>query len=66
MNPVYYKGVHWISYSTLGLYILTYTPHEQNGCHFADDIFKRIFLNENVRIFIQLSLKFISKGPIDN
>ena len=32
----------------------------------ADDIFKRIFLNENVRIFIQISLKFVPKGPIDN
>ena len=32
----------------------------------ADDIFKRIFLNENVRILTQISLKFVPKGPIDN
>ena len=32
----------------------------------ADDILKRIFLNENVRIFLQISLKFVPKGPIDN
>ena len=32
----------------------------------ADDIFKRIFLNENIRISIQISLKFIPKVPIDN
>ena len=32
----------------------------------ADDIFKRIFLNENIRISIQISLKFVPKGPIDN
>ena len=32
----------------------------------ADDIFKCIFFNENVRIFIQISLKFVPKGPIDN
>ena len=38
----------------------------QNGHHFADDIFKRIFLNENVRISIQISLKFVPKGPIEN
>ena len=38
----------------------------QNGRHFADDIFKRIFLNENVRISIQFSLKFVPTGPIDN
>ena len=33
---------------------------------FADDIFKWIFLNENVWILIKISLKFISKGPINN
>ena len=32
----------------------------------AEDIFERIFLNENVRILIQISLKFVPKGPIDN
>ena len=38
----------------------------QNGRRFADDTFKRIFLNENVRISIKISLKFVSKGPINN
>ena len=38
----------------------------QNGCHFADDTFKRIFLNENVIISIKISLKFVPKGPINN
>ena len=38
----------------------------QNGRHFADDTFKRIFLNENVRISIKISLKFVPKGPINN
>ena len=37
----------------------------QNGRHFAD-IFKCIFLNENVWIPIAISLKFIPKGPINN
>ena len=37
----------------------------QNGRHFADDTFKRIFLNENFRISIKL-FKFIPKGPINN
>ena len=36
----------------------------QNGRHFADDTFKHIFLNENVRISIKISLKFVPKGPI--
>ena len=38
----------------------------QNGRHFADDIFKCIFLNENVSIAIEISLKFVPKGPINN
>ena len=38
----------------------------QNGHRFADDTFKRIFLNENVRILIKISLKFVPKGPINN
>ena len=38
----------------------------QNGRRFADDTFKRIFLNENVRILIKISLKFVPKGPINN
>ena len=31
----------------------------QNGRYFPDDIFKRIFLNENVWISIKISLKFV-------
>ena len=34
--------------------------------HLADDIFKYIFLNENVWILINILLKFIPKGPINN
>ena len=37
----------------------------QNGRHFADAIFKRIFFNENVWISIKISLKFVPKGPIN-
>ena len=37
----------------------------QSGRHFADDIFKRIFFNENVWILIKISLKFVPKGPIN-
>ena len=36
----------------------------QDGWHFADDIFKCIFLNEN--IWIKSSLKFVPRGPINN
>ena len=38
----------------------------QNGRHFANNIFKCIFLNENVRISIQILLIFVAKGSIDN
>ena len=38
----------------------------QNGRHFADDIFKCIFLNEYVWIPNKISLKFVPKGPINN
>ena len=38
----------------------------QNRRHFADDIFKCIFLNENVWIPIKISLKFVPKDPINN
>ena len=32
----------------------------------ADDIFKHIFLNENIRISIQISLKFVPEGLVEN
>ena len=35
-------------------------------CHFADGIFKCILFNENVWISINISLKFLPKGPINN
>ena len=38
----------------------------QNGRHFADDTFKSIFMNENVRISINISLKLVPKGLINN
>ena len=38
----------------------------QNGRHFPDGIFKWIFLNENVWISINISLKFVPNGPINN
>ena len=48
------------------LLILDGLKPEQNGRHFADDGFKCIFLNENVRISIKISLKFDHSGSINN
>ena len=45
--------------------IKSLTPR-QNGRYFADDIFKCIFLNENVWIPIKISLKFVPNGPIND
>ena len=38
----------------------------QNGRNFADDIFKCIFLTENVWIPIKISLKFVPKGLMND
>ena len=38
----------------------------QDGRHFAYDTFKCIFLNENVWIPIEILLKYVPKGRIDN
>ena len=38
----------------------------QNGRHFADDIFKCIFFNENEWILLLISLKFVPKVRINN
>ena len=38
----------------------------QNGRHLTDDLFKCIFLNENVWISIKVSLHFVPQGPIDD
>ena len=51
-----YRGVRFIN---------TLRPR-QNGRHFPDDIFKCIFLNENVLISIKISLKFVPKGQLNN
>ena len=37
-----------------------------NGRHLADEIIKHISFNESISILIQMSRKFVPKGPIDN
>ena len=55
-----------ISCCKILIYVFNTLRPRQNGRHFADDTFKRIFLKENVRIFIKISLKFVPKSRIDN
>ena len=56
MGSSHWIGLHWFD---------TLRPR-QNDRHFPDDIFKCIFLNENMWIFIEISLKFVLKGLINN
>ena len=46
------------------MYVVNTLRPRQNRRHFADDTFKLIFLNENIRISIKISLKFVPKVPI--
>ena len=63
----YRLGISYIyGYFCPSLKPLNSSPTGQNDRHFADDIFKHIFLNEEVQILIKMSLKFIGKGSIDN
>ena len=57
----------WINTSSsLLLDRLTHLPLEKMAAILADDIFKHIFLNENIRIVIQISLNVVPMGLIDN
>ena len=42
------------------------SPPWQNGRHFEDDIFRCIFVNEELHILIKISLNFVPKGPVHN
>ena len=55
----------WTLFPGVSLTFNTLRPR-QNGRHFPDDILKWIFLNENVWIPIEMSLKFVPKGQINN
>ena len=48
------------------LHIVTTYLGEQYGHHFTDGSFECIFLIENYGILINISLRYVSKGPIEN
>ena len=54
-----------LTYRESGSCVNTLRPR-QNGRRFTDDIFKCIYLNQNVWIPIKISLKFVPKAPINN
>ena len=50
-----------------GKYKVLYTLRpRQNGHRFSDGIFKLSFVNENALISIQILLKFVLRGAINN
>ena len=63
--PGHHQPWYWpISFGPSTRRVTTLRPR-QNGHHLADDIFKCIFLNENVSILIMISLNFVRKGSIN-
>ena len=59
-------GCWWAGGLMITHRVYTTLRPRRNEQHFADDIFKRIFFNENGWISIKISLKFVRKGPINN
>ena len=57
------EGPNWLDHQLACFYTLR---QWQDGRHFPDNIFKSIFLNENVWISIKISLKFVPRCPITN
>ena len=56
----------WVIISSINVTAINILRPGQDGCHFADDIFKCIFLNGNVRIVLKISLKSVSNYQINN
>ena len=52
------KTEDWIAFNS--------SPLDKMAAILTDDIFKCIFLNEDLRIFIQISYWFVPMGPFDN
>ena len=62
--PCYKSWYEWSMFILKWIESTTHAPG-QNRHHFAD-IFKCIFMNENFCTLIWISLKFVSKGPIES
>ena len=60
------SSVNYLYWDQEGSDIINRLRLRQRGHHFTDDIFKCIFLNEDILIVIEISVKFVPKGPINN
>ena len=54
----------WVKWTGSSLALLTHWDQDKMAATLADDIFKCIFLIENVWILIRISLKFVPEVPI--
>ena len=59
-------GLRVLNNETITKTIINTLRPRQNGRHYADDIFKCIFLNENAWLSLKISLKFVPKVQINN
>ena len=66
IHPSDWPTIHSWLFPSSHFKLLNSLRPRQNRRHFADDIFKCNFLNGNVWILIEISLKFVLKGPINN
>ena len=65
-GPLFSEQCHLPKFRSVEYKFLNTSRPIRNGQHFADDIFKRIFFNENVWISINISLTCAPKYPINN
>ena len=66
-NSMQIRSIPWMSAEQKQLsWSLTHWGREKKGGLYPDDIFKCIFLTENVIISITISLQFVPKGSINN
>ena len=63
MSPNGITRPQWVNSLRL---VMTFGINEQNGQHYAGNIFKRILSHEKFSILIKIILKFVPEGPIDD
>ena len=66
---IVHNPAHSVASSTLQLslhWLLTHWGRDKMAAIFTKDIFKCIFINENIRVSIKISLEFVPKSPINN
>ena len=63
---IYIYVMHWVLHPLIVPHLLTHWGWDKMAASLADNIFKRIFLNENIWILIKIPLNFVPKGRINN